>query len=155
MDMVQRQHIPICVAPREGCVSRNFFLFFFISSSSPVAPREGVLRVEVRRKYKLCGLFIQFIALILRCRKRTDLKDCCEKMIKRPKYMTVAAALKVMIEALDADRFLRRSCLQNPSGYFLGGPHIIDLDQIFGDSEHLATCDKNTKRNVCRYWNIN
>ncbi len=51
-------------------------------------------------------IFIQFIALILRCRLYTDLKDCCEKMVKRPNYMTVPAALKelekiVMIRHLD------------------------------------------------------
>ena len=39
-------------------------------------------------------IFIQFIALILRCRLYTELKECCEKMAKRPNYMTVPAALK-------------------------------------------------------------
>ena len=51
-------------------------------------------------------IFIQFIALILRCRLYTELKECCEKMAKRPNYMTVPAALKelekiVMIRQLD------------------------------------------------------
>lgn len=51
-------------------------------------------------------IFIQFIALILRCRLYTNLKDSCEKMVKRPNYMTVPAALKelekiVMIRHLD------------------------------------------------------
>lgn len=50
--------------------------------------------------------FIQFIALILRCRLYTDLKECCEAMTKRPNYMNVPAALKelgkiVMIRQLD------------------------------------------------------
>lgn len=39
-------------------------------------------------------IFIQFLALILRCRIYTDLKDKCEAMLKRPNYMTVPAALK-------------------------------------------------------------
>ena len=51
-------------------------------------------------------IFIQFLALILRCRIYTDLKDKCEAMLKRPNYMTVPAALKelekiVMIRHLD------------------------------------------------------
>lgn len=51
-------------------------------------------------------IFIQFLALILRCRIYTDLKDKCEAMGKRPNYMTVPAALKelekiVMIRHLD------------------------------------------------------
>jgi transposase len=51
-------------------------------------------------------IFIQFIALILRCRIYTDLKAKCESMTKRPNYMTVPAALKelekiVMIRQLD------------------------------------------------------
>lgn len=86
----------VAVAPREGRVSRNAIMGVVNDPTTRSRPVRGVLRVEVRRKYMLCGLFIQFIALILRCRKRTDLKDCCEKMIKRPKYMTVAVALKVI-----------------------------------------------------------
>ena len=39
-------------------------------------------------------IFIQFLALILRCRIYTDLKDKCEAMLKRPNYMTVPAAQK-------------------------------------------------------------
>lgn len=51
-------------------------------------------------------VFIQFIALILRSRIYTALKEKCEKMLKRPNYMTVSAALKelekiVMIRQLD------------------------------------------------------
>ena len=51
-------------------------------------------------------IFIQFIALILRSRIYTALKDKCEKMLKKPNYMTVPAALKelekiVMIRHLD------------------------------------------------------
>ena len=51
-------------------------------------------------------IFIQFIALILRSRIYTALKDKCEKMLKKPNYMTVPAALKelekiVMIRQLD------------------------------------------------------
>ena len=51
-------------------------------------------------------IFIQFLALILRCRIYTDLKDKCEAMGKRPNDMTVPAALKelekiVMIRHLD------------------------------------------------------
>ena len=51
-------------------------------------------------------IFIQFLALILRCRIYADLKDKCEAMLKRPNYMTVPAALKelgkiVMIRHLD------------------------------------------------------
>ncbi len=51
-------------------------------------------------------VFIQFIALILRSRIYTSLKDKCDKMLKRPNYMTVPAALKelekiVMIRQLD------------------------------------------------------
>lgn len=51
-------------------------------------------------------VFIQFIALILRSRIYTALKEKCEKMLKRPNYMTVPAALKelekiVMIRQLD------------------------------------------------------
>lgn len=51
-------------------------------------------------------IFIQFLALILRCKMYTALKDKCEAMLKRPNYMTVPAALKelekiVMIRHLD------------------------------------------------------
>lgn len=51
-------------------------------------------------------VFIQFIALILRSRIYTGLKEKCEKMLKNPNYMTVPAALKelekiVMIRQLD------------------------------------------------------
>ena len=51
-------------------------------------------------------IFIQFIALILRSRIYTALKDKCEKMLKKPNDMTVPAALKelekiVMIRHLD------------------------------------------------------
>ena len=51
-------------------------------------------------------IFIQFIALILRSRIYTALKDKCEKMLKKPNYMTVPTALKelekiVMIRQLD------------------------------------------------------
>lgn len=51
-------------------------------------------------------IFIQFLALILRCRIYTDLKDECEAMGKRSNDMTVPAALKelektVMIRHLD------------------------------------------------------
>lgn len=51
-------------------------------------------------------VFIQFIALILRSRIYTGLKEKCEKMLKKPNYMTVPAALKelekiVMIRQLD------------------------------------------------------
>ena len=51
-------------------------------------------------------IFVQFIALILRCRLYTKLKDRCETMAKRPNYMTVPAALKelekiVMLRHLD------------------------------------------------------
>ena len=51
-------------------------------------------------------IFIQFIALILRSRIYTALKDKCEKMLKKPNNMTVPAALKelekiVMIRHLD------------------------------------------------------
>lgn len=51
-------------------------------------------------------VFIQFIALILRSRIYTSLKDKCDKMLKKPNYMTVPAALKelekiVMIRQLD------------------------------------------------------
>ena len=51
-------------------------------------------------------IFIQFIALILRSRIYTSLKDKCEKMLKKPNDMTVPAALKelekiVMIRHLD------------------------------------------------------
>jgi transposase len=50
--------------------------------------------------------FIQFIALILRAKIYTCLKDKCMAMLKRPNYMTVPAALKelekiVMIRQLD------------------------------------------------------
>lgn len=50
--------------------------------------------------------FIQFIALILRAKIYTCLKDKCISMLKRPNYMTVPAALKelekiVMIRQLD------------------------------------------------------
>lgn len=51
-------------------------------------------------------IFIQFLALILRSRIYTALKDKCESMLKKPNYMTVPAALKelekiVMIRHLD------------------------------------------------------
>lgn len=51
-------------------------------------------------------VFIQFIALILRSRIYNDLKEKCERMLKRPNYMTVPAAIKelekiVMIRQLD------------------------------------------------------
>ena len=51
-------------------------------------------------------VFVQFIALILRSRIYTALKDKCEKMMKSPNYMTVPAAIKelekiVMIRQLD------------------------------------------------------
>ena len=51
-------------------------------------------------------VFVQFIALILRSRIYTALKDKCEKMLKTPNYMTVPAAIKelekiVMIRQLD------------------------------------------------------
>lgn len=51
-------------------------------------------------------VFVQFIALILRSRVYTALKEKCESMQKRPNYMTVPAALKelekiVMIRQLD------------------------------------------------------
>lgn len=51
-------------------------------------------------------IFIQFLALILRSRMYTALKDKCESMLKKPNYMTVPAALKelekiVMIRHLD------------------------------------------------------
>ena len=39
-------------------------------------------------------IFIQFLALILRSRMYTALKDKCESMLKKPNYMTVPAALK-------------------------------------------------------------
>lgn len=53
-------------------------------------------------------IFIQFIALILRNRIYTGLKDKCEKMLKKPNYMTVPAALKelekiVMLRQLDGE----------------------------------------------------
>ena len=51
-------------------------------------------------------VFIQFIALILRSRIYIALKEKSEKMLKRPNYLTVPAALKelekiVMIRHLD------------------------------------------------------
>ena len=51
-------------------------------------------------------VFVQFIALILRSRIYTALKDKCEKMLKTPNFMTVPAAIKelekiVMIRHLD------------------------------------------------------
>lgn len=51
-------------------------------------------------------IFIQFLALILRCRIYTDLTDKCEAMGKKPNDMTVPATLKelekiVMIRHLD------------------------------------------------------
>ena len=51
-------------------------------------------------------IFVQFIALILRSRIYTTLKDKCDKMLKKPNYMTVPAALKelekiVMVRQLD------------------------------------------------------
>ena len=51
-------------------------------------------------------VFIQFIALILRSRIYTALKEKSEKMLKKPKYLTVPVALKelekiVMIRQLD------------------------------------------------------
>ena len=51
-------------------------------------------------------VFIQFIALILRSRIYTALKEKSEKMLKKPNYLTVPAALKelekiVMIRELD------------------------------------------------------
>ena len=51
-------------------------------------------------------VFIQFIALILRSRMYNDLKEKCERLLKRPNYMTVPAAIKelekiVMIRQLD------------------------------------------------------
>ena len=51
-------------------------------------------------------VFIQFIALILRSRIYTALKEKSEKMLKKPNYLTVSAALKelekiVMIRQLD------------------------------------------------------
>ncbi|MBC5650708.1 IS1634 family transposase [Blautia segnis] len=51
-------------------------------------------------------VFIQFIALILRSRIYTALKEKTEKMLKKPNYLTVPAALKelekiVMIRQLD------------------------------------------------------
>lgn len=51
-------------------------------------------------------IFIQFLALTLRCKIYTTLKDKCEAMLKKPNYMTVPAALKeleriVMIRHLD------------------------------------------------------
>ena len=51
-------------------------------------------------------VFVQFIALILRSRIYTALKEKSEKMLKKPNYMTVPAALKelekiVMIRQLD------------------------------------------------------
>lgn len=51
-------------------------------------------------------VFIQFIALILRSRIYTALKEKSEKMLKKPNYLTVLAALKelekiVMIRQLD------------------------------------------------------
>ena len=51
-------------------------------------------------------VFIQFIALILRSRIYTALKEKSEKMLKKPNYLTVPAALKelekiVMIRQLD------------------------------------------------------
>lgn len=60
------------------------------------------------KQYFLHGLkvFIQFIALILRSRIYTALKEKSEKMLKKPNYLTVPAALKelekiVMIRQLD------------------------------------------------------
>ena len=52
------------------------------------------------------NVFIQFIALILRSRIYTALKEKSEKMLKKPNYLTVPAALKelekiVMIRQLD------------------------------------------------------
>lgn len=52
-------------------------------------------------------VFIQFIALILRSRIYTALKEKSEKMLKKPNYLTVPAALKelekiVMIRQLDS-----------------------------------------------------
>ena len=52
-------------------------------------------------------VFVQFIALILRSRIYTALKDKCETMLKTPNYMTVPAAVKelekiVMIRQLDS-----------------------------------------------------
>ena len=54
----------------------------------------------------LSKVFIQFIALILRSRIYTALKEKSEKMLKKPNYLTVPAALKelekiVMIRQLD------------------------------------------------------
>ena len=51
-------------------------------------------------------VFIQFIALILRSRIYTALKEKSEEMLKKPNYLTVPAALKelekiVMIRQLD------------------------------------------------------
>ena len=51
-------------------------------------------------------IFIQFIALILRGKIYTALKEKCETMLKKPNYMTVPAAVKelekiVMIRQLD------------------------------------------------------
>ena len=51
-------------------------------------------------------VFIQFIALILRSRIYIALKEKSEKMLKKPNYLTVPAALKelekiVMIRHLD------------------------------------------------------
>ena len=51
-------------------------------------------------------VFVQFVALVLRSRIYTALKDKCERMFKTPNYMTVPAAIKelekiVMIRQLD------------------------------------------------------
>ena len=39
-------------------------------------------------------IFIEFVAMIIRCRIYTSLKDEMKKMDKKPNYMTVPAAIK-------------------------------------------------------------
>ena len=51
-------------------------------------------------------VFVHFIVLILRSKFYTPLKDKCERMLEKPNYMTVPAAIKelekiVMIRHLD------------------------------------------------------
>lgn len=63
-------------------------------------------------------VFLQFIALIIRSRIYTKLKEKCEKMDKRPNYMTVPAAIKelekiVMIRQTDGIYRLAHAVTKN------------------------------------------
>ena len=50
-------------------------------------------------------IFIEFVAMIIRCRMYTALSDEKKKLEKRPNYMTVPAAIRELEKAID--RFMK------------------------------------------------